>query len=89
MIDQALKSADVGPVNLTFPDHSRDVKIKTLNGDHARGRSMVHIRREPHAFIATHLHKKGTEVLRILDGDFINENRTVTRRFSSTQGGQL
>ena len=34
-----------------------------------------HIRMEPGAFIPAHLHKKAAEVLCILDGDFINENK--------------
>jgi anti-sigma factor ChrR (cupin superfamily) len=31
---------------------------------------------EPGAFIPAHLHKKAAEVLCILEGDFINENKT-------------
>ena len=76
MIDKVLKSADVGSVNLPFPGYTGDIKIKPLNGDYALGPSMILIRMEPGAFIPAHLHKKATEVLCILDGDFINENKT-------------
>jgi quercetin dioxygenase-like cupin family protein len=40
-----------------------------------RSPSMIHIRMEPGAFIPAHLHKKAAEVLCILDGDFINEDK--------------
>jgi len=75
MIDKVVKSSDVGSVNLPFPGYTGDIKIKLLNGDYALGPSMILIRMEPGAFIPAHLHKKATEVLCILDGDFINENK--------------
>jgi len=75
MIDKVVKSADVGSVDLPFPGYTGDIKIKPLNGDYALGPSMIHIRMEPGAFIPAHLHKKAAEVLCILDGDFINENK--------------
>ena len=75
MIDKVFKSADVGSVDLPFPGYTGDIKIKPLNGDYALGPSMILIRMEPGAFIPAHLHKKAAEVLCILDGDFINENK--------------
>lgn len=87
MVDEVLKSADVASVNLMFPGYTGDMEIKSLNGDHVLGPSMI--RREPRAFVPAYLRKKAASVLRILDSTFINENKTVTRRFSSAQGGQL
>jgi quercetin dioxygenase-like cupin family protein len=75
MIDKVVKSADVGSVDLPFPGYTGDIKIKPLNGDFALGPSIIHIRMEPGATIPPHLHKKAAEVLCILDGDFINENK--------------
>jgi anti-sigma factor ChrR (cupin superfamily) len=76
MIDKVVKSADVGPENFPFPGYTGGIKIKVLNTDYALGPSMIHIRMEPGAFIPAHLHKKASEVVCILDGDFINENKT-------------
>jgi len=76
MLDKVVKSADVGPANFPFPGYTGDIKIKLLNTDYALGPSMIHIRMEPGAFIPAHLHKKASEVLCILDGDFVNENKT-------------
>jgi len=75
MIDKVFKSADVGSVDLPFPGYTGDIKIKPLNGDYTLGPSMILIRMEPGAFIPPHLHKQAAEVLCILDGDFINENK--------------
>jgi len=75
MVDKVVKSADVGPVNFPFPGYTGGIRIKLLNTDYALGPSMIHIRMEPGAFIPAHLHKKATEVLCILDGDFINEDK--------------
>jgi anti-sigma factor ChrR (cupin superfamily) len=75
MIDKVFKSADVGSVNLPFPGYTGDIKVKPLNGDYALGPSIIHIRMEPGAVIPAHLHKKAAEVLCILDGDLINENK--------------
>jgi anti-sigma factor ChrR (cupin superfamily) len=75
MLDKVVKSAGVGSANFPFPGYTGDIKIKVLNTDYALGPSMIHIRMEPGAFIQAHLHKKATEVLFILDGDFINENK--------------
>src|SRR5579864_4499102 len=76
MIDKVVKTADVGSVDLPFPGYTGDIKIKLLNTEYALGPSMIHIRMEPGAFIPAHKDKKTTEVLCILDGDFINENKT-------------
>jgi anti-sigma factor ChrR (cupin superfamily) len=76
MIDKVVKSADVGPENFPFPGYTGGIKIKLLNTDYALGPSMIHIRMEPGALIPAHLHKKASEVVCILDGDFINENKT-------------
>jgi quercetin dioxygenase-like cupin family protein len=75
MLDKVVKSAGVGSANFPFLGYTGDIKIKVLNTDYALGPSMIHIRMEPGAFIPAHLHKKATEVLFILDGDFINENK--------------
>ena len=75
MIDKVVKSADVQAVDLPFPGYTGDIKIRPLNGDYALGPSMIYIRMEPGAFIPAHLHKKAAEVLCILEGDFINENK--------------
>jgi len=76
MLDKVVKSVDVESANLPFPGYTGNIKIKLLNTDYALGPSMIHIRMEPGAFIPPHLHKKATEVLCILDGDFINENKS-------------
>jgi anti-sigma factor ChrR (cupin superfamily) len=75
MLDKVVKSADVGPANFPFPGYTGDIKVKVLNTDYALGPLMIHIQMEPGATIKAHLHKKATEVLCILGGDFINENK--------------
>lgn len=74
-MDKVFRSADVGSADLPFPGYTGDIKIRPLNGDYALGPAMILIRMEPGAFIPAHLHKKAAEVLCILDGDFINENK--------------
>ena len=75
MIDKVVKSEDVEVADFPFPGYTGDIKIKLLNTDYALGPSIIHIRMEPGAFVPPHLHKKASETLVILDGDFINENR--------------
>ena len=74
MIDKVVKSEDVKVADFPFPGYTGDIKIKLLNTDYSLGPSIIHIRMEPGAFVPPHLHKKASETLVILDGDFINEN---------------
>ena len=76
MIDKVVKSADVGTVNFPYPGYAGNIKVKALNGDYALGPSIIHIQMQPGAFVAPHLHKKATEVLCILEGDFVNEGKS-------------
>lgn len=76
MIDKVFDSADIESVDLPFPGYTGDITIRPLNGDYALGPSMILLRMEPGAVIPAHLHKKAAEVLCILEGDFINENKT-------------
>ena len=74
MLDKVVKSEDVKVADFPFPGYTGEIKIKLLNTDYALGPSIIHIRMEPGAFVPPHLHKKASETLVILDGDFINEN---------------
>lgn len=90
MIDKVMKSEDVEEVNFPYPGYTGEIKIKPLNGDYALGPSMIHIRMEPGAFVPPHLHKKATEVLCILDGDFINEGKSYgSGEFLHTKPGTV
>ena len=77
MFEKIVKSSEMEPENFPFPGYTGNIKIKLLNKDYALGPFMLHLRMESGAFIPAHLHKKATEVLYILDGDFINENTAV------------
>jgi quercetin dioxygenase-like cupin family protein len=74
MIDKVVRSKDVAPANFPFPGYTGNITVKILNLEYALGPEIIHIRMEPGAVIPAHLHKKATEVLAILDGDFVNEN---------------
>ena len=76
MLDKVVKSEDVKVADFPFPGYTGEIKIKLLNTDYALGPSIIHIRMEPGAFVPPHLHKKASETLVILDGDFVNENKT-------------
>jgi anti-sigma factor ChrR (cupin superfamily) len=90
MIDKVFDSADVESVDLPFPGYTGDIKIRPLNGDYELGPSMILLRMQPGAVIPPHLHKKAAEVLCILDGDFINENKTYgPREFLHTRPGTI
>lgn len=74
MFEKIVKSSELGPENFPFPGYTGNIKIKLLNKDYALGPLMLFLRMEPGSYIPAHFHKKSTEVLCILDGDFINED---------------
>ena len=74
MFEKIVKFSDVGSENFPFPGYTGDIKTKLLNKDYALGPLMINVRMEPGACIPAHAHRKSTEVICILDGDFINEN---------------
>jgi quercetin dioxygenase-like cupin family protein len=74
MFKKVEKISEVPSEKAPFPGYTGDVTIKVLSADYALGPLMLHLRMEPGSSIPAHLHKKATEVLCVLDGDFINEN---------------
>ena len=74
MINKVVKSHDVKAANFPFPGYTGNITVKILNTDYSLGPEILHIRMEPGSHIPAHLHKKATEVLTILEGDFVNEN---------------
>ena len=72
MFHRILNESQVEPQDCPFPAVGK-VSLSVLTGDRSLGPTIFKVTMEPHAIIPAHYHKNSTEVIYILEGDFINE----------------
>ena len=54
-----------------FPNTKGTATLKILNSDQSLGPALAQLRMEPDSEIARHLHERTTEILYVLEGDFV------------------
>lgn len=69
--DQALKASDVESIPAPFPNIKGVATLKILNSDQSLGPAVALLTMEPGCEIPRHVHERTTEMLYVLEGDFI------------------
>jgi anti-sigma factor ChrR (cupin superfamily) len=75
MFDREISASEVvvGP----FPfAHEGEITLAVRNGDYSLGPVMLELVMKPGSVIPAHIHEGISEVLYVIEGDFINEGKT-------------
>lgn len=76
---QIVESSKIEAIPAPFPETKGVATVKILNSEQSLGPAVALLRMEPGSEIARHLHERTTEMVYVLDGEFINEGVTYTK----------
>src|SRR5215470_19034063 len=77
MFDLEVLASQVTPGPFPFPS-SGHISLAVRNKNYALGPVMLHLVMKPGSVIPAHIHEGVSEVLYVVEGDFINEGKQYT-----------
>lgn len=75
MIDQEIFASQVTADRFPFPSEG-DITLAVRSANYTLGPVMLHLNMEPGSVIPAHIHDGVSEVLYVVEGDFINEGKS-------------